>query len=126
MSQRFPPRPEPTPGSEEAYERYRRSGQHLAEFDIDPRERQQWQRQVRGAKLRQAAVLCWLLGSPFAVVPLFFGSSPWWVVAIIGAIVGVVVGYLLPVNVPPPRRPMLGGDNPYGVYDPRGPHAPRN
>ncbi len=117
---------QPTPGSEDAWELYRRSGQYLPELEIDPRERQQWQRQVRGVKTRQAAIACWLIGTPLVVMAFLFGGGSWWAIAAIATAIGAVVGYLLPVNVPPPRRPSLGGNSPYGVYDPRGPHAPRN
>lgn len=114
----------PAPGSEEAWERYRRSGRPLPQFDIDPRERLLWERQVRSAKIKQALVLCWLLASPFLVVPFVFGGEPWWVVAAVVAIFSLVGGYLLPVNIPAPRRFPTG--EAYGVYDPRGPHGPRN
>jgi len=111
--------------ADEAYLHHRASGQMLPGFDLDPRERQVWMRQTRRVKTVQALVVCWLCASPFLVVPLVFRHSPWWFAAVVAGVVGAVVGYLLPTNVPPPRQtPNTGGA--YGVYDPRGPYGPRS
>lgn len=110
---------------DEAYVRYRASGETLPGFDLDPRERHLWERRTRRVKMTQAAVVFWLCASPFVVVPLFFHHAPWWIAAITAGVVGAVIGYLLPTNVPPPRQaPPVGGA--YGVYDPRGPYGPRS
>ncbi len=108
-----------------AYVRHRASGQTLPGFDLDPREREQWTRQTRRAKITQAAVAFWLCASPFIVVPLVLHHGPWWIAAIAGGVVGGIVGFLLPTNIPPPRHaPSVGGA--YGIYDPHGPYGPRS
>lgn len=95
--------------------------------DLDARQNRMWQRKVRRARLTSAAILCWIFASTFIVVPLIFRNSPLWIVAIVTGIIGAVVGYLLPTNVPVPRdTPRHDSDRPYGVYDPRGPYGPRS
>lgn len=96
--------------------------------DLDARQNRMWRRKVRKARLTSAAILCWIFASTFIVVPLIFRNSPLWIVAIVTGIIGAIVGYLLPTNVPVPRDTPRSGDNdrPYGVYDPRGPHGPRS
>jgi hypothetical protein len=94
--------------------------------DVDARQRQLWQRRARKARLQQAGILCWIFASTFIVVPLIFRHSPLWVIAIVTGIIGAIVGWLLPTNVPMPQPPTRDADGPYGVYDPRGPHGPRS
>lgn len=96
--------------------------------NLDARQSRMWQRKIRKARLTSAATLCWIFASTFIVVPLIFRGSPLWIVAIVTGIIGAVVGYLLPTNVPVPHDTPRGGDSdmPYGVYDPRGPHGPRS
>lgn len=96
------------------------------DFDIDPRQQQAFERVRRRTRLAQAGVCCWVFASTFVIVPLIFRHSPLWIVAIVTGIIGAIIGYLLPVNVPMPRQPPRDSDQPYGVYDPRGPYGPRS
>ncbi len=97
----------------------------MPEFDLDPRQRQMWERIRRRARLTQAAVLCWIFASTFIVVPLIFRHPPLWVVAVVTGIVGAIIGWFLPTNTPMPRPPQ-DPNQPYGIYDPRGPYGPRS
>jgi len=120
-----PPADAETSEADEAYVRHRTSRQLLPELDLDPHEQQQWARQTLRARMMQAAVAFWLCASPFVVVPLVLRHEPWWIATFAAGVVGIIVGYLLPTNVPPPRHaPSVGGA--YGIYDPRGPHGPRS
>jgi hypothetical protein len=94
--------------------------------DIDARQRLMWQRKARKARLQQAAILFWIFASTFVIVPLIFRHQPLWFIAIVTGIAGAIIGWLLPTNVPMPRPPERNGNEPYGVYDPRGPHGPRS
>jgi hypothetical protein len=94
--------------------------------DLDARQRQMWQRKARKARLQQAGILFWIFASTFIIVPLIFHHQPLWVIAIITGIVGAIIGWLLPTNVPMPRQPDRDSNEPYGIYDPRGPHGPRS
>ena len=96
------------------------------DFDIDPRQRQAMERIRRRTRLSQAAVCCWVFASTFVIVPLVFRHHPLWIIAIATGIIGGIAGYFLPVNVPMPYQPPRNSDEPYGVYDPRGPHGPRS
>ena len=134
MSYSLPPNPanptdlptdDPAHEGDEAYLRYRASGKQLSGFDLDPREQMMWARRTRRVKLTQAAVVFWLCASPFVVVPLVLRHDPWWVAAVAAGVIGAVIGYLLPTNVPPPRRAPIAGEA-YGIYDPRGPYGPRS
>jgi hypothetical protein len=94
--------------------------------DIDARQRLMWQRKARKARLQQAGILFWIFASTFVIVPLIFHHSPLWIVAIATGVIGAIVGWLLPTNVPMPHPPNHDSDRPYGVYDPRGPYGPRS
>ncbi len=96
------------------------------DFDIDPRQRILWEKMRRRARLTQAGFCFWLFASTFVVVPLVFRHHPLWIVAIATGVVAGVIGFFLPVNIPMPRQGPWGGDQPYGVYDPRGPNGPRS
>ena len=94
--------------------------------DVDARQRLMWQRKQRKARLQQAGILFWIFASTFVVVPLVFHHSPLWFVAIATGVTGAIIGWFLPTNVPMPRPPTHDSDQPYGVYDPRGPYGPRS
>lgn len=97
------------------------------EFDLDPRERQMLARMRRRARMTQASILFWMFASTFVVVPLIFRHPPLWVIAGATGIVAAVIGWFLPTNVPMPiHRPPHDPSQPYGVYDPKGPHRPRS
>ena len=98
----------------------------VPEFDLDPRERQMWERLRRRARLTQAGICFWLFASTFVVVPLIFRHQPLWVVAIVTGLAAAVIGWFLPTNVPVPNRTHRDPNQPYGIYDPRGPHGPRS
>jgi hypothetical protein len=94
--------------------------------DLDAQQRQMWQRKARKARFQQAGILFWIFASTFIIVPLIFHHQPLWVIAIVTGIVGAIIGWLLPTNVPVPRQPDRDSNEPYGVYDPRGPYGPRS
>ncbi len=94
--------------------------------DLDPWQRRFLERQRRKARITQAAILCWIFASTFIVVPLIFRHSPLWIVGGVAGIAGAVIGWLLPTNVPMPRPPEHDPNQPYGIYDPRGPYGPRS
>jgi hypothetical protein len=96
------------------------------DFDIDPRQRQAFERIRRRTRLAQAGVCFWVFASTFVIVPLIFRHHPLWFIAIATGIIGGIAGYFLPVNVPMPRQPPRDADSPYGIYDPNGPHGPRS
>jgi hypothetical protein len=96
------------------------------DFDIDPRQRRAFERIRRRTRLAQAGVFCWVFASTFVIVPLIFRHPPLWFIAVATGIIGAIIGYFLPVNTPMPRQPPRDSDQPYGVYDPRGPHGPRS
>ena len=73
------------------------------DFDIDPRQRQAFERIRRRTRLAQAGVCCWVFASTFVIVPLIFRHHPLWIVAIATGIIAGIGGYFLPVNVPMPR-----------------------
>jgi hypothetical protein len=94
--------------------------------NLDPHQRRFLERQRRRARLTQAGILFWIFASTFVIVPLIFRHQPLWVIAITTGIIGAIIGWLLPTNVPVPRPPTHDSSEPYGVYDPRGPHGPRS
>jgi len=96
------------------------------DFDIDPRQRQAFERVRRRTRLTQAGVCCWVFASTFVIVPLIFRHQPLWIVAAATGIIGGIIGYFLPTNVPMSREKPWDSDQPYGVYDPRGPYGPRS
>jgi hypothetical protein len=96
------------------------------DFDIDPRQRKTMERIRRRARLQSAAILFWIFASTFVIVPLIFQHRPLWVIAIATGVIGGIAGYFIPTNVPMPREQPRNPDEPYGVYDPRGPHGPRS
>jgi hypothetical protein len=95
-------------------------------LDIDAKQRRFYERQRRKARLSSAAILFWIFASTFVIVPLIFRHSPLWIVAGATGIIGAIIGWLLPTNVPMPRPPDRDPSQPYGVYDPRGPYGPRS
>lgn len=96
------------------------------DIDIDSRRRQALDRIVRRTRLTQAGICYWIFASTLVIVPLIFRHHPLWILAVVTGIIGGIIGYFLPVNVPMPRQPPRDSDHPYGVYDPRGPHGPRS
>lgn len=96
------------------------------DFDLDPRQRQLMERIRRRARLQSAGILFWIFASTFVIVPLIFRHQPLWIVAGVTGIIAGIIGYFIPVNMPMPHQTPHDPDQPYGVYDPRGPHGPRS